>query len=219
MQFNFLNNDISTLVQKQEVRTDTVAGVLGLNNIFTQIRSLFEQIKVLTNKTETGGGISDENIKAGSITNVSTNFVLTTRKQLVDITSDILKNGVGNFSSTKILLSDSFNNPAINKKVKIDTIVDWLVTDGCPTGEGIISISTEASYSADFTSLIDSSTRKRRILPLSNTVWNYDGLADVLTVDLTNVGTVYYRVLCDMSGSEPATVVLKQDNKAVITLN
>lgn len=81
----FIRSAVSLLNTVQQIVTSTIGSNIGLNNIIQQLVINLDNIEIILDKTKPSGGIDDLNIRTAGITNVSTNLIMDTIKQVAEV--------------------------------------------------------------------------------------------------------------------------------------
>jgi hypothetical protein len=193
---------VQTLSFAQRILTSTIGSELGINQLIATINSNYDNLDILLDKSKPGGGLSDSNITANSITNASTNMTEDFGEQVGSLQVSVLANGQNNFGNSVTPINRTITSPSPNKKVSISGVTEFQVTDGAAGGIVNALITIQMSYSPLFTGIIKQKTLSPLISAIGNGVWAFQATPFLVSAICPTAGTIYYRVTVSASGNE-----------------
>jgi hypothetical protein len=205
---NFVPLLLPNLNFNQEIVTSTISTNIGLNNIINIQQQNNQAIRTLTDKSISGGGLSDDNVRQMGLTNISTNLFIDSIEQVGNSSLSVLTNGFGNFSANLVMANGTIANVLANKKLMFVFSSTLKVTQA-PTNPDVDSqLFIQVSNLVSFSSILYSREISQELF--KSTVNNQPNWATRSLcgtgkyINLTNQ-TLYYRLMCRMSGNSIST--------------
>ncbi len=206
MQFNYSN--IPLINFGQQVVSSTIGTNIGINNITGIIQSMFNSIRTLTDKTQVGGGIRDENIAVQGITNISTDLTMETVKQAGEINTNAGTQELVTVINTSVVT----NKP--NTKIHITWSGRCYPVVNSTTGEPaysasrprfVIEISTSPTFSSilatDDVSMTGTQHNANNTIGADSWFWHGQTGTSATVFTLSTTGTYYIRLRSGHSGN------------------